>query len=214
MKILTCILLFFIACFWGMFASAQQMWDYTGSVLVGTSNSSTQYPGQSAPLPQYSPITGYFTVAQSLGDNLNNVLITPATFDMTEGATSVVFVNGQNQGALQSYDSLYVSTNANGQIVGWSMNFGAGAQSASNPFYFNATSSQSGDSTNGYTGSFGCCSTSWTASNNTAGVWVDPPVSASAPEIDPASAAAGLLLLIGGLAVARGRRHSRIHDLI
>lgn len=45
------------------------------------------------------------------------------------------------------------------------------------------------------------CSVS--ASNKTPGAWL---VTTQAPEIDPASAAGGLTLLLGGLAVMRGRR--------
>src|SRR5579863_7214067 len=170
MRFISCFLLAVLMCvFAAKFAHAQQTWDYTGNALNGTvSTSATQFPGQSAPPPQYSSISGYFTVSQTLGNNLNNVLITPTGFDMTEGATSVVFLNGQNAGALQSYESLYVSTNANGQIDAWSMTFGATADSASNPFGFNATSTQGGDSTTGYIGEMNCCSTSWNASTSQA----------------------------------------------
>jgi hypothetical protein len=49
--------------------------------------------------------------------------------------------------------------------------------------------------------SFGCGSS---GSNTTPGVWTSP--AAKAPEIDPESAASGLTLLLGGLAVLLGRR--------
>ena len=49
--------------------------------------------------------------------------------------------------------------------------------------------------------SFSCGST---GSNTTPGVWTSP--AARVPEIDPALAASGLTLLLGGIAVLRGRR--------
>jgi hypothetical protein len=51
----------------------------------------------------------------------------------------------------------------------------------------------------GYVGSIAGAPCTMNVSNPTAGVW-------TAPEIDPASAASGLALLLGGLVVVRGRR--------
>jgi hypothetical protein len=45
-----------------------------------------------------------------------------------------------------------------------------------------------------------------TVSNSSVGVWS----AAEAPEIDPASAVGGLTLLLGGVAVLRGRRSVRL----
>ena len=56
---------------------------------------------------------------------------------------------------------------------------------------------------------FGCGST---GSNTTPGVWTSS--ATQAPEIDPASAASGLTLLLGGLAVLRGPRRKTLNHLV
>jgi hypothetical protein len=148
------------------------------------------------------PLNGFITLSAPLGDNLNNVSVTPTFVDIFSG--SFLF-----RGAFA------FSTNGTGAIDGWSISLngdvpgpggyrssatsvdrgGVGGDSATMSTtctaFFSAGSPQS----------FGCGST---GSNTTPGVWTSP--ATKAPEIDPASAASGLTLLLGGVAVLRGRR--------
>jgi hypothetical protein len=70
---------------------------------------------------------------------------------------------------------------------------------------FNAASTQSGDSAQYVIvePNFGGINEYDDVANSSSGSWT------AAPEIDPASAASGLTLRLGGLAVLRGRRPGR-----
>jgi hypothetical protein len=155
------------------------------------------------------PLSGFIRLSAPLGDNLNNVSVTPTYVDITSGDP---FGSALFRGVFA------FSTNANGAIDGWSISLdgsvpgpgghtltatsvdmgGVGGDSATLSTtctaFFPAGSPRDFES-------FGCGST---GSNTTPGVWTSP--AAKAPEIDPASAATGLTLLLGGLAVLRGRR--------
>jgi hypothetical protein len=201
MKILTCILLFFIACFWGMFASAQQTWDYTGQTMSVT-------PNGEAPLS----LDAVFVLGTPLNPNEANQIVTPTSWS----------INGMGLGS--TYNTQYggpsvsvVFTTVDDSITAWDVIANSGPpQQGTNTFYYSSASidSNGGDSFNGYFTTPTCNAPAGVAvpcyniseSTTADGVWVDPPT-AAAPEMDPASATAGLLLLIGGLAVARGRRH-------
>ena len=153
------------------------------------------------------PINGFITLSAPLGDNLNDFSVTPTRIQMFSGGLrSLDFLN-----------TVAFSTNANGAIDGWSMSL-AGTVGGPGGWSQTMTSSDIG----GVGGDSATMSTTCTAffspslqppqsfpcgssgSNTTPGVWTSP--AAQAPEIDPASATSGLTLLLGGVAVLRGRR--------
>jgi hypothetical protein len=150
------------------------------------------------------PLNGFITLSAPLGDNLNNVSVTPTFVDISTGSPLFRGV-------------FTFSTNGNGAIDGWSMSLD-GSVSGPGGYGLTATSVDIG----GVGGDSATMSTTCTAffspslqppqsfpcgssgSNTTPGVWTSP--AAQAPEMDPASAASGLTLLLGGVAVLRGRR--------
>jgi len=149
-------------------------------------------------------LNGFIILSAPLGDNLNNVSVMPAFVDISTGSP------------LFRGDFTF-STNANGAIDGWSISL-AGTVGGPGGYGLTATSVDIG----GVGGDSATLSTTCTAffppslrppqtfscgatgSNTTPGVWTSP--AAQAPEMDPASAASGLTLLLGGVAVLRGRR--------
>jgi hypothetical protein len=151
-------------------------------------------------------LSAFVTLSAPLGDNLNDFSVTPTRIQMFSGGlTSLDFLN-----------TVAFWTNGNGAIDGWSMSLAA-VVGGPGGWSQTMTSSDIG----GVGGDYAAISTSCTAyfsfpnqpqsfscgmtgSNKTPGVWTSP--AAQAPEIDPASAASGLTLLLGGVAVLRGRR--------
>ena len=155
-------------------------------------------------------LNGFIILSAPLGDNLNNVSVTPTYVDISTGPRPT--------GPPLFRGDFTFSTNAIGAIDGWSMSLD-GSVPGPGGYQLTATSVDMG----GVGGdsammsatctaffpagsprdfeSFGCGST---GSNTTPGVWTSP--ATKAPEIDPASAASGLTLLLGGVAVLRGRR--------
>src|ERR1700733_1037459 len=150
------------------------------------------------------PLSGFITLSAPLGDNLNNVTVTPVFVDISSYASPL-------------FKGVFAfSTNGQGAIDGWSILldgtvFGPGG------YTLTASSSEigsvGGDSATMSTTctaffspslqppqGFGCGAS---GSNMKPGVWTSP---TRAPEIDPASAASSLILLLGGFAVMRGRR--------
>jgi hypothetical protein len=148
-------------------------------------------------------LNGFITLSAPLADNLNNVSVSPVFVDISTGG-----------GSLFRGDFTF-STNATGAIDGWSILLD-GSVPGPGGYELSATSVDrggvGGDSAtlsaactaffnSGPPQSFGCASS---GRNTTPGVWTSP--ATQAPEIDPASAASGLTLLLGGVAVLRGRR--------
>jgi hypothetical protein len=153
-------------------------------------------------------LNGFITLSAPLGDNLNNVSVTPTYVDISSGLSAL-------------FNGVFAfSTNGSGAIDGWSMSLN-GNVGGPGGYTFTATSVDSGgkggDSATMATTCtayfplpqapqpFGCGST---GSNSTPGVWTSP--ATRVPEIDPASAATALTLLLGGIAVRRGRRTTLI----
>jgi hypothetical protein len=191
---------------------------------ISANAQSTTYSYQGAALPAivyfeppeggtYSPpphnadatLSGFVTLSAPLGDNLNDFSVTPTQLQMVSAAF----------GSLFFLDTLAFSTNGKGAIDGWSMSL-TGVVGGPGGWTETVTSSDiggvGGDNANiassctayfssGSPQSFNC---GWSGSNTTPGVWTSP--AAKAPEIDPASAASGLTVLLGGVAVLRGRR--------
>ena len=147
------------------------------------------------------PLTGFITLSAPLGDNLNDVSVMPTYVALNSGSP---LFNGV----------FAFSTDGNGAIVGWSMSLN-GDVGGPGGYTTTATSvdfgGKGGDTAamlttcTAYGGpspeSFICGST---GSNTTPGVWTSP--ASKVPEIDPAPAATGLTLLLGGVAMLLGRR--------
>jgi hypothetical protein len=158
------------------------------------------------PNVEVGTLSGFVTLSAPLGDNLNDSSVTPTRIQMFSGVTGQLFMG-----------TVAFSTNGNRAVDGWSMSL-AGMVGGPGGWTETMTSS---DIAGGVGGDYAEISTNCTAyfssgkppqnfscgstgSNTTPGVWTGPPT--RAPEIDPASAAGGLSLLLGGVAVLRGRR--------
>jgi len=99
-----------------------------GFVPTAMANSTYTYTGQ-----PYSPVapsfcngtytlvctelavTGFFTTANPLGDNLNNFTFTPSAFSFTDGAGVFTLTSAD----LLAISTFQVSTDGSGDIVGW-----------------------------------------------------------------------------------------------
>jgi hypothetical protein len=179
-------------------------YTYQGAPLFGGFDVSPPAGADSftGPSSAVGTLNGFIILSAPLGDNLNNVSVTPTFVDISTGAF------------LFRGDFTF-STNAIGAIDGWSISLD-GSVPGPGGYELTATSVDrggvGGDSatlsetctaffTFGSPQSFGCGSS---GSNTTPGVWTSSAI--QAPEIDPASAASGLTLLLGGVAVLRGRR--------
>jgi hypothetical protein len=185
-------------------------YTYQGDAFTGSAGSVNSTPPAgwtSINVPRnfgVGTLNGFIILSAPLGDNLNNVSVTPAFVDISTGSP------------LFRGDFTF-STNANGAIDGWSMSLN-GSVPGPGGYELTATSVDIG----GVGGDSATMSATCTAffspslkppqsfacgtsgSNMKPGVWTSP--AAKAPEIDPASAVSGLTLLLGGVAVLRGRR--------
>jgi hypothetical protein len=187
-----------------MAANAQtEILDYTGSPF-----SSVSVEGNDAGAPNPAQNTGELVLSSPLGDNLHNFAVTPVSFRF-DGVPALDSNNSSFTG-LEDVASFRFSTDAHGMLTAWDIVVrsvvlrGYTPESSAGVTITNAGDSffASNDTTFCGQPPFpppGCFNIS--ASNGTPGVWTTP-----APEIDPASAASGLTLLLGGLAVLRGRR--------
>jgi hypothetical protein len=165
-------------------ATAQVTYDYSGSnfdVVSGLYTSSDS-------------VQGSFTVTSALAPNLIQASISPSTYAFSDGVQAIT-------GAGCCFS---ISTNASGQIDSWN-----------DTIFFPSNGVIEMNSPNIDLGVPGVPSiydlvhtggeeTSH-ASSDRAGVWTSH---LAAPEIDPASAAGGLTLLLASLVVLRGRRLS------
>jgi hypothetical protein len=191
-------------------ANAQSTtYTYQGATLNGGLDISPPAGSTSFSVPPILPVgtlSGSVTLSAPLGDNLNNFSVTPTEITMLTGGVGLEFRS-----------TVAFSTNGKGAIDGWSMSL-AGFVGGPGGWTETLTSSDIG----GVGGDFATISANCTAffppsllppqsfncgstgSNTKPGVWTSPP--AKTPEIDPASAASGLTLLLGGVAVLRGQR--------
>jgi hypothetical protein len=193
-----------------MCANAQSTtYTYQGDAFTAGSLSITPPAGATSftmpPNLGVGPLNGFITLSAPLGDNLNNVNVTPTFVDILSGGNPL-------------FRGVFAfSTNGNGAIDGWSISLD-GSVPGPGGYTLTATSVDiggvGGDAVTlsssctayfsappGAPQSFSCGAT---GSNSKAGVWTSP--AARAPEIDPASVASGLTLLLGGFAVMCGRR--------
>jgi hypothetical protein len=163
---------------------------YTGAPLSGQQGISPGY------------ITGQIVLAAPLNPNEANQIVTPLSW----GFSTPVLNSGLDTpygGPSASFDFSTV----NGQIVGWTVIANSNSPAADGYIQSFIDLTNAGDTFVGTDSQLGYCPQCYqvTATSSTAGIWVDG-TAAAAPEIDPGSALGGLTLLLGGLAVMRGRR--------
>lgn len=81
------------------------------------------YTGQdfnvvNGPYNEHDAVSGSFTLATVLGDNLDNATLTPALFSFTDG---LITINNANAYFGENATSFNVSTDASGEITAWSI---------------------------------------------------------------------------------------------
>ena len=187
--------------------------DYTGSLFTSLTVDGNVGIGLSNAMPQN---TGELVLSSPLGDNLNNVAVTPVSYSFDGSAQfGSLYLNSSNpeSGAPGNSMSFVFSTDATGMITGWNISVIGGIFEGTNsPSWATATMGNAGDAFSTGFSTPSCAAPpgvtipcySVSEGNAAAGSW--KAAVSRAPEIDPASAASGLTLLLGGLAVLRGRR--------
>jgi hypothetical protein len=199
-----------VALMLGPLAASAQTYDYTGQGMSGTA-CCYPYP-YSPPTPGGLILDGTITLSAPLAPNLVDAPVTPtyAVFSLNGYAAGGSAFPGYLQFGPTATDYILLastmdfSTNGSGQIIGWNIGlFTPGATpSLHEPPYWSATSTSAGDTGTLVvpTGFNITDAVTTVASNATAGSWT------AAPEIDPTPAISGLAMLLGGVAVLRGRR--------
>ena len=163
--------------------TAQVTYDYSGSnfdVVSGLYTTSDS-------------VQGSFTVSSALAANLVQAEIIPSTFSFSDGVQAIM-------GAGCCFS---ISTNASGRIDAWNISIffpSNGVIGVNSPNIDLGVPGQPAIYDLVHTGDEAS-----QASSDRAGVWTSH---LAAPEIDPASAASGLTLLLGSLLVLRGRHLS------
>jgi hypothetical protein len=175
--------------------------DYVGSVMSVVSES-----GYASPAP--FAMIGSVTLSSPLGANLTDAVITPSawSFNTPLGELSSAFA------ATQPYDSgaTFEISTVHGAITSWTIDLFGGITGGTNsPSAESAVLQTGGDSYSGYFSSPSCAAPpgvptpcfQLSLANTQGGIWTN----LNAPELDAASPAAALTLLLGGLAVLCGR---------
>jgi hypothetical protein len=197
-----------------MAANAQtETLDYIGSPFTSRSIDGNLTNGLANSIPENA---GELVFGSPLGDNLHNVAVTPVSWSFDSNTQfGSIYLNSHNPAAADPGDSMsfLFSTDAHGLITGWSIAVVGGIFEGTNsPSFAQITIGNAGDTFSTGFSSPECavppgvpapCYTV-TESNAAAGSWSS--TVARAPEIDSTSAASGLTLLLGGIAVLRGRR--------
>jgi len=183
-----------------MAATAQVTYDYVGAPTTITIVGDLPPPTN----PNGPGLTGDIVLASALNPNQANQVVTPLAYSFA--ALSSATVDQANQGVIQSFDFSTV----NGKITSWDVELNSGTYASVAVLTETESLTPQGDSFVytarnlgcGTPGAVGDCFTA-TSTSTAAGTWT---AATQAPEIDPASAANGLTLLLVGLAVLRGRR--------
>jgi hypothetical protein len=173
--------------------------DYQGAAFTNvTVSGNTTFPDVLT-LPS---VEGDVTLSAPLAANLNSATVVPVSFSFNPFLLNTDIYQHICCGSA----SFVFSTNNAGAITGWNVDLSLTIAGTNSPSSNTIVLGPSGDTYSGW-GSYGSCNNpqgcygGLQESNTTPGVWTT-----QAPEIDPASAASGLTLLLGGLAVLRGRR--------
>ena len=177
--------------------------DYQGSAFTNVSISGN---GSFPDVPTLSSLVGDVVLSSPLGANLNNATVFPTAFSF-----NAPLINSElfSPGYAGSSSSFAFTTNNSGTITGWSVELSFTYLGTNSPSGNSIVLGPGGDSymgfgsTPGGCGPPGGCSLLVQESSTSPGVWSVPQ---PAPEIDPATAAGGLTLFLGGLAVLRGGR--------
>lgn len=176
---------------------AQQTWDYTGAVMVGTS--SGLYIGD-AP----TSIAGDVVLAQALNPNQANQIVTPVSYAFIglPMLSSTMFQSGLLPTPVFEFST------KNGAITSWDVAlYGSGGAYAD---VLSVTTKGDSFQSSEYDGPCGAehnCGI-YTVSNSVAGAWADPPGKSVAQAPELSTNVAALTLLICGVAVLKGRRNN------
>jgi hypothetical protein len=186
-----------VACgFMPVLAGAQtETLDYTGVAFTPVSiNGHFGIPN----------ITGEIQLSAPLGANLANAAVVPVSWSFNDPMLNSVIAS---TGPCCTTDS-FAFTTVNGVITGWDVDVSFSNSTAKSSTWSSIILSNVGRDTytTGYstptcTGNPDPCFS--LTQTTTRGSWS---AALAAPEIDPASAAGGLALLLGGLAMLRGRK--------
>jgi hypothetical protein len=187
--------------------------DYIGSPFTSRSIDGNLTNGLANAIPENA---GELVLGSPLGDNLNDAAVTPLSWSFDSNTQfGSVYLNSHNPAAGDPGDSMsfMFSTDAHGVITGWSIAVIGGIFEGTNsPSFAQITIGNAGDTFSTGFSSPSCavppgvpapCYTV-TESNAASGSWNS--TIARAPEIDFTAAAGGLTLLLGSIAVLRGRR--------
>jgi hypothetical protein len=180
--------------------------DYQGSIMNGSVSQSGYAP------PGPFAFSGSIVLNSPLGANLNDATIVPMSwsFNSPLGELSSTFAAQQPDDSGATFEFSTVK----GKISGWSIDlFGGIDEGTNSPSYETGSIGLGGDSYSGGFSSPSCNAPPGVPTpcfavafaNSKPGAWT---ASVNVPELDPASLAGSLTLLLGGLAVLRGRRVS------
>lgn len=215
-----------LACLAGT-AQAQTTYDYSGAQLSGTQVGSFIGPdGEGGTFPYCcATLEGSMTLASPLAPNLNDAIVDPTA--LTFSLVGIYAGGSYPQGVIQSggplvYAGQYspnpygagpdqdilltyttqVSTNSTGQITGWDFTL---ANGTGGPGGWQATVTSSGDTASYNESDHGPL---YKLSSTVAGDWsvAGGGSAEAAPEINPDGAVPAVTMLLGLMAVIRGRR--------
>jgi hypothetical protein len=189
---------------------------YTGNPFTSVSITGNVSDGLANAILQNS---GELVLSSPLGDNLHNFAVTPVSWSFDGNTPNGIFLNSNNPfPGPDDVMSFRFSTDANGMLTAWNIVVSGGIlqgtsahtlaavtinNSAGDSFSSSASNPSCGVPPGPPPGCFAV-----TESGGAPGVWGIT----KAPEIDSASAASGLTLLLAGLAVLRGRRTQNRKD--
>lgn len=156
--------------------------------------------------------SGEIVLGAPLGDNLNDVAVTPLSWNFDAATNSNFYLVDLPYNSM----AFTVSTNADGDLTAWNLSAGGNDFGSTNtPSYAAITLTNAGDSfaagVSGYAcapppgGLTSCFDVS--ESNSVPGSWTT--AAKSVPEFDRTFLYTALTLLLGSLAVLRGRRPRR-----
>jgi hypothetical protein len=183
-----------------MAANALETLDYVGAPAITTVVGDLPPPTN----PNGPGLTGDIVLASALNPNEANQVVTPLSYSFA------AFSSATADPANFEFVAYFGFSTTNGKITDWDVVLNSGIITTSGYAQAVEYITRYGDSYTyekynlgcGTPGAVGDCFTSTTTST-APGTWT---TTAQAPEISPASAASGLMLLLGGLAVLRGRR--------